>query len=89
MKDISLKEHNKRATNVVHAFLKYAFALKNHEKKNLEPLPDDEKANYLYVIREKVKAFQQHRKKLFVKDQEVPLENQLLKVNHKISFEFD
>jgi len=49
----------------------------------------EEKLKHLNIIRERISEFQKHRKKLFVKDQEIPLENQLLKVNQKISFEFD
>ena len=38
-------------------------------------LSKEEKLTYLNAIRDKIKEFQQHRKKLFVKDQEIPLEN--------------
>jgi len=83
MREIGIYEHNKKAMRVVQALLKYC--VRSKKKK----LTKEEKLSYLNVIRECIKDFQQHRKKLFVKDQEIPLENQLLRVNQKISFEFD
>ena len=49
----------------------------------------EKRLEHLNLIRENLKRFQYHRKLLFAKDQELPMENLLLKVNHQIAFEFD
>ena len=69
MKEIGIFEHNKKAMRVIQALLKYSI----NSKKMV--LGKEEKIYHLNVIRDRIKEFQQHRKKLFVKDQEVPLEN--------------
>ena len=79
-----MNEHRHKSLLVITSLFRYNVAL----KRRLE-MPKKEKLGLLNAIRDRVKDFQHHRKKLFVKDQEVPLENELLRVNQKISFEFD
>lgn len=76
MKEIGVQEHNKKAIRVIQSLLKYCVL--NKKKKDMAK---EERLQHLNNIRDRIKDFQQHRKKLFVKDQEIPLENQLLKVN--------
>lgn len=62
MKEIGIFEHNKKAMRVVQALLKYSVL------NNKKILTREEKLTNLNIIRDRIKEFQQHRKKLFVKD---------------------
>lgn len=61
MKEIGIYEHSKKAMLVVQSLLKYNVATQKKIKK-------EEKLIHLNKIRDRIKDFQQHRKKLFVKD---------------------
>mmetsp|Transcript_18650 Transcript_18650/g.17741 ORF Transcript_18650/g.17741 Transcript_18650/m.17741 type:complete len:273 (+) Transcript_18650:327-1145(+) len=67
IKELSLVEHQVLAKNVIVSLLRYKVAYTKHESKKSIMIVE-QKSRYLYEIREKVRAFQQHRKKLCVKD---------------------
>jgi dGTP triphosphohydrolase len=62
MKEIGLFDHNKKAMRVVQSLLMYNLLSKKKK------LTREDKLKHLNIIRDRIKDFQQHRKKLFVKD---------------------
>ena len=57
---------------------------------NKNPYADkDKKAPYLKQIKNALQDFHIHRQKMLIKDQEVPTENILLKVNSNITFDLE
>ena len=64
MKELGIQEHKMKALVVIQSLVKYFVA----SKKKGSLMPNEERLFHLNKIRNRIKDFQQHRKKLFVKD---------------------
>ncbi len=83
VREVEEGKHRQNAAKVLQSLLGYNVASRKYN------ISVEKRLEHLNRIRENLKRFQSHRKLLFAKDQELPMENLLLKVNHQIAFEYD
>jgi hypothetical protein len=83
-RELNIFENNKKAIKVIKSLFRYRVAVRKN--KNM-----DAKARnrMLVVIKHNIEDFQNHRKDMIAKEQEIPTEDHLGKLNQKITFDFD
>eukprot|EP00347_Sterkiella_histriomuscorum_P002880 403366439 len=82
--ELGVYENNKNAINVIQSAIKYRLFM----KKNLRPNKKVQN-KLLNKFKEAVRKFQKHRKDLLSMEQEIPRESLLVKLNQKMTQEFD